>query len=103
LSRDHHAIQIQLVDVFGKEPAGAFRKGTAANRTIKTVLVLAAKRKDLRRRLLNDDVSFWPLGYMAARNLADGGVREPSIIRVVGPVGADIEREPPSGADSRLP
>jgi hypothetical protein len=58
LSRDHHAIQIQLVDVFGKEPAGAFQKGTAANRTIKTVLVLAAKRKDLRRRLLNDDVRF---------------------------------------------
>jgi hypothetical protein len=58
LSRDHHAIQIQLVDVFGKEPAGAFQKGTAANRTIKTVLVLAAKRKDLRRRLPNDDIRF---------------------------------------------
>jgi hypothetical protein len=26
ISRDHHAINIQLVDVFGKEPAGAFKK-----------------------------------------------------------------------------
>jgi len=38
-------------------------------------------------------VGYGPLGDMAARNLADGGVREPSMIRVVGPVGADIERE----------
>jgi len=34
-----------------------------------------------------------PIGDMEARNLADGGVREPSMIRVVGPVGANIERE----------
>jgi hypothetical protein len=32
MSRDHHATSVQLVDVFGKEPAGAFQKGTAADR-----------------------------------------------------------------------